>query len=156
MCNSSIYSCHFLISSASVRSIVFLSFIMPLCMKCSLDTSNFLKEIFSFSDSVVFLYFFTLFTFLSLLAILCNSAFRWVYLSLSPLPLVSLLFSAICKASSDNYFALLHFLFWGMVLITASCTMLRTSIHSSPGTLSGLIPWIYLSVPLYNHKRDLI
>ena len=25
------------------------------------------------------------------------------------------LFSAICKASSDNHFAFLHFLFWGMV-----------------------------------------
>ena len=38
--------------------------------------------------------------FLSLLAILWNSAFKWVYLSFSPLPLASLLFSAICKASS--------------------------------------------------------
>ena len=33
-------------------------------------------------------------TFLSLLAILWNSAFSWVYLSLSPLPFTSLLFSA--------------------------------------------------------------
>ena len=38
--------------------------------------------------------------FLSLLAILWNSAFKWVYLSFSPLPLASLLFSATCKASS--------------------------------------------------------
>ena len=36
-------------------------------------------------------------TFLSLLGILLNSAFKWVYLSFSPLPLASLLFSAICK-----------------------------------------------------------
>ena len=44
-----------------------------------------------------------------------------------------------------------------MVLITTSCTVLRTSIHSSLGTLSDLIPWIYLSLPLYNHKGfDLI
>ena len=42
---------------------------------------------------------------LSLLAILWNSSFRWVYLSFSPLPLASLLFSAICKASSDYHFA---------------------------------------------------
>ena len=34
--------------------------------------------------------------FLSLLTMLWNSAFKWVYLSFSPLPLVSLLFSAIC------------------------------------------------------------
>ena len=44
-----------------------------------------------------------------------------------------------------------------MVLITASCPMLRTSIHSSSGTLSDLLPWIYLLLPLYNHKGfDLI
>ena len=30
--------------------------------------------------------------------------------------------------------------------------MSQTSIHSSSGTLSNLILWIYLSLPLYNHK----
>ena len=74
--------------------------------------------------------------FLSLLAILWNSAFKWAYLSFSPLPFTSLLFSAICKVSSDNYFAILHFFFLGMILVTTSCTMLQTSIHSSSGTLS--------------------
>ena len=58
--------------------------------------------------------------FLSLLAILWNSLFKQVYLSFSPLPLASLLFSAICNISSDNHFAFLHFFFLGMVLITAS------------------------------------
>ena len=51
-------------------------------MKCSLGISNFLEEISSLSHSIVFLYFFALSlkkTFLSLLAILWNSAFRWVY-----------------------------------------------------------------------------
>ena len=81
-----------------------------------------------------------------------NPAFRWVYLSFSSLPLASLLSSAICKASSDNHFAFLHFLFLGMVLITTSCTVLQTSVHSSSGTLSDLISGIYLSLPLYNHK----
>ena len=52
-----------------------------------------------------------------------------------PLPFPSLLFSAICKALSDNHFAFLHFFFLGMVLITAYCTMSGTSIHSSSGTL---------------------
>ena len=37
--------------------------------------------------------------FLSLLAVLWNSAFRWAYLSLSSLLFTSLLSSAICKAS---------------------------------------------------------
>ena len=48
----------------------------------------------------------------------------------------SLLFSATFTASSDRHFAFLHFLFLGMVLITASCTVLQTSIHSSSGTQS--------------------
>ena len=51
--------------------------------------------------------------FLSLLAIFWNCAFKWVYLSLSPLPFTSLLFTAICKTSSDNYFAFFAFLFLG-------------------------------------------
>ena len=62
------------------------------------------------------------------------------------------LFSAICKASWDNHSAFLHFFFLGMVLTTTSCTVSQTSIHSSSGTLSHLIPWIYLWFPLYNHK----
>ena len=74
--------------------------------------------------------------FLSLLAILWNSAFRLIYLSFSPLPLASFLFSAVCKASSGNYFAFSHFFFLGIILVTAFCMMLRTSIHSSSGTLS--------------------
>ena len=73
---------------------------------------------------------------LSLLAILWNSTFRGINLSFSPLPLASLLYSAICKASSDNHFAFLHIFFLGMVLITASYTMSQTSVHSSSGTLS--------------------
>ena len=91
-------------------------------------------------------------SFLSLLALLWDSTFKWVYLSFPPLPFMSFLFSAICKASSDNYFSFLHFFFLGMVLITASCTMSCTSIHSSSGTLSDLIPWIYFSLPPYSHK----
>ena len=59
--------------------------------------------------------------------------------SFSPLPFPDLLFSAICKASLGNHFASLHFFFLGMVLITTSCTMLQTSLHSSSGTLSDLI-----------------
>ena len=59
--------------------------------------------------------------FLSLRAIVWNSAFRWVCLSFSPLPFTSLLLSAICKATSDNHFAFLHFFFLRMILITASC-----------------------------------
>ena len=51
--------------------------------------------------------------FLSLLAILWNSAFKWEYLSFSPLLFASLLFTAFCKASSDSHFAFFAFLFHG-------------------------------------------
>ena len=74
--------------------------------------------------------------FFPLLAILWNSAFKWLYLSFSPLPFTPFLFSAICKASSDSHFAFFHLFFLGMVLITASCTMLEISVNSSSGTLS--------------------
>ena len=69
-------------------------------MKCYLDISNFLEEISTLSNSVVFLYFFALMlrkAFLSLLAILWNSAFKWEYLSFSPLLFTSLCFTAICR-----------------------------------------------------------
>jgi len=121
-------------------------------MKCSLGISNFLEEISSVSHSIVFLYFLRWSlrkTFLSFLAILWNSALKWVYLSFSPLLLASL-FKAICKGSSDNHFAFLHFFFLEMILITASCTVSEISIHSSSGTVSDLIPSIYLSPLLYN------
>ena len=107
-------------------------------MKCSLGISNVLEEISSLSLCIVFIYFFALIAeegFL-LCPILWNCIFKWVYLSFSPLLLASLLFSAICKASSDNHFAFLHFFLLGMVLITAFCTMSWTSIHSSSDTLS--------------------
>ena len=65
-----------------------------------------------------------------------NIRVRWVYLSFSPSShFSSLLFSTICKAPSDNHFAFLPFLFFRMVLITASCTVLQTSVHSSSVTL---------------------
>ena len=126
-------------------------------MKYSLGICNFLEDISSLSYSIVFLYFFALITkegFLSLLAILWNSTFRWVYFSFSSLPLASLLLSAIYMASSDNHFAFLHFFFLRMVLITASCAISWTSTHSSSGTLSirSNLIWIYLSLPLYNCK----
>ena len=59
--SSSVYSYHlFLASSASVRSLIFLSFIEPVCMKCSLGISNFLEVISSLFHYIVFLYFFAL------------------------------------------------------------------------------------------------
>ena len=124
-------------------------------MKCSLGISNFIEEISSLSYSIVFLslHWSLRKSFLSLLAILWNSAFKWAHLSFSPVSFTSLLFTAICKAPSDNHFVFLHFLFLVMVLIPAS-----VQCHEPPSIvlqglcLSDLIPWMYFSLPLYNHK----
>ena len=160
--SSSVYSCHLLlISSASVRSIPFLSFIEPIfAWNLPLVSLIFLKRSLVFLIllfSSIYLHWLLRKAFLSPFAIFWNSAFKWVYLSFSPLPFTSLLFTAICKSSSDNHFAFLHFFFLGMVLIPASCTMLWTSVHISSGTLSDLNPWIYFSFTLYSHKgSDLV
>ena len=91
--------------------------------------------------------------FLPLLAILWNPAFSWVYLSLSPLPFPFLLSSAICKASSDNHFAFLHFFLFG---ITWSLPPIQCyeppSVVLHTLCLPDPISWIYYSPPLYNHK----
>jgi len=80
----------FFISSASVRSLPFLSFIVPiLAWNIPLISLIFLKRYLSLSHSIVFLYFFHCSlkkAFLSLLPILRNSVLGWLYLPLSPLP----------------------------------------------------------------------
>ena len=133
--SSSVYSCHFfLISSASVRSIPFLSFIVPIfAWNVSLASLIFLKRSLVFPIllfSSISLHWSLRKAFLFLFAILWNSAFRWVYLSFSPLPLTSSFFSAIYKASSDHHLAFLHFFFLGMILITASVTSICYKLPS--------------------------
>ena len=127
----------------------------PPLHECSLGISNFPEEISSLSHSV-FLYFFALIirkAFLSLLASLWNSAFKWVYLSFFPLLFASLLFTAICKASSDSHFAFFISFSWGW-----SWSLSPVQCHEPLSTVvqvlypSDLIPWIYFSLPLYNHK----
>ena len=89
-------------------------------MKCSLGISNFLEGISSLPHSVLFLYFFAMVAEEGFLISSCyswNFAFRWEYLSFSPLLFASLLSTAICKASSDSHF--LHFFSMGMVFIPA-------------------------------------
>ena len=95
-------------------------------MNYSLDISNFLEEISSLSYYIVFLYFFALIAEEGFLISPCYSfelCIEMVYLSFSSLLFTSLLFIAICKASSDSHFAFLHFFFLGMVLIPVSYTM---------------------------------
>ena len=93
-------------------------------------------------------------TFSFLLAILWNSAFRSVYLSFSLLPLAPLFSSAICKPSSDNHFDFFISFSWRW-----SWSLPPVQYHEPLSIvlqalcLSDLIPWIYLSLPLYNPKR---
>ena len=120
-------------------------------MKYSLGISNFLEEISSLSHSIIFLYFFALIPVGGFLISSCYSLELCIHMGIFLFLLcLSLLFFfiAVCKASSDNHFAFLHFFFFRMVLITASCIMSWTSIHSSSGILPDLIPWIYLSLSL--------
>ena len=108
------FSLHlFLISSASTRSLPFLSFIVSVFgQNAPLMFPVFLK-----SSPVFPLLLFSCIIkhcslkkpFLYLLAVLWNSAFNWIYLSLSPLLFTSLHSCTICKASSDNHFAFLFF-----------------------------------------------
>ena len=87
--------------------------------------------------------------FLSLLAILWNSTFRWIYLSFSPLPF-AFPFLSYLEGLLRQPFCLFAFLLDGF----DHCLLcsVRTSAHSSSDTLSNLIPWICLLLPLYNHK----
>ena len=148
---SSLYSYHlFLISFASVRSIPFLSFIEPILVSLIFLNRSLVFPILLFSSNS--LHWSPGKAFLSLLAILWKSTFKWVYLSFSPLLFPSLLLTAICKASSDSHFAFLHLCSLGMVLLPVSCTLSQTSVHCSSGSPSDLVPYIYFSLPLYNHK----
>ena len=112
-------------------------------MKYSHDISNFLEEISVFPillfSSVSLLDHLERRFYLSLLffGTLLSDGYNFPFPFVRPPQIVILLFA---------------FLFLGMVLITTSCIMLWTSIHSSSGTLSDLIPWIYFSLPLYSHK----
>ena len=92
--NSSVYSCHlFLISSASYRSIPFLSLIEPIfAWNIPMIFLIFLKRSLVFPIllfSSISLHWLLRKAFLCLIAILWNSAFKWVYLSFSPLLLAS-------------------------------------------------------------------
>ena len=90
--SSHVYSCYlFLISSALFSPYLFCPYCANVCMKYSIGISNFLKEISSLPIlllSSISLHWSLKKAFLSLL-FLWNSAFRCLYLSFSPLPLVS-------------------------------------------------------------------
>ena len=130
-------------------------------MKSSIGISNFLEEVSSLHHSIAFLYFFALIPEEGFLISPCYYLELCIQMGISFcfclfvcfLPLASLLFSTICKASSDNPFSFCIFFSWSLSwsLSPLQCHEL-SRIHSSSSTLSDLIPWIYLSLPLYNRK----
>ena len=112
---------------------------IPKKKKCSLGISNFLEEISSFFPLFCFPLFICIVylrrpSYLSLL--FYGTLHSNGYLSFSALLFASLLFTAICKASSDNHIAFLPFFFLEMVLIPAYSTVSQSSVHTSSGTLS--------------------
>ena len=149
LCSPSVYSYHlFLISSASVSSLPFLFFIVPIfAWNVHLLSPVFLKRSLVFPIllfSSIYLQCSLKKAFLSLLAILWNSTFRWEYLFLCPLPFTSLLCSAVCKDSSDNHlpscisFSLRRF--WSPPTVQCYKTL---SIVLLTVCLPDLIFWIY-------------
>ena len=131
----------------SINSLLFLSFIVPIFwMKYFFGISNFLEVFPLWLLSSISSHCLLKKAVLSLLAVLWNSAFRWLYLSLYLLLFTPIVSSAICKASSDSHFAFLYFFVFGMVLFTASCVILWTYVHSSSGTLFTRYNSLNLSV----------
>ena len=127
------------LSSASVRSIPFLSFIKPIfAWNVPLLSLIFLKR------SLVFPI--LLFYSISLHWLLKKAFYLFLlFLEICIQTLISFLFSFAFRLSSfHSYlwglprkpFCFFAFLFHGMVLIPVSCTLSWTSIHSSSGTLS--------------------
>ena len=154
----SVYSCHlFSISSASVRAILFLSFIVPIFpWNVPLASLIFLKRSLVFPIlwlSSIFLHWSLRKAFLSFLAILWNSAFRWEYLSFSLLPLLSLLFSATLRPPQTTilpfFISFSREWSWSPPLVQY---YEPPSIVLHALCLWDLIPWIYLFLPLYNCK----
>ena len=114
--SSSVYSWHLFTFSTFVGSLPFCPLFAYLCVIQSLGVSSLLEEI-----SCVPQYFFPLFLCfvhlrrLSYLSLLFSGTLHSVeyIIPFSPLPFTSLFLSAICKASSDNYFAFVHFFYLG-------------------------------------------
>ena len=123
-----------------------LLFFPLLCPSLHEIFSNFLEEISSLSHSIIFLYFFALITEEGFPISPCYSLELCVQVDISfleLLPLASLLFSAICKASSGNHFAFLLLFFWGW-----PWSLPPVQCHESPSIviqalcLSDLVLWI--------------
>ena len=152
-CTLVLCSCHLLlISSASVRSILFLSFIETIfTWNVPLISIIFLKR--SLVSPIL------LFSSSPLHWSLRKAFLSYCYsLEFSIQTLISFLFFSFSLSFSfhflffHSYCASLHFFSMGMFLIPVSCIMSQTSVHSSSGTLSIRSNPLNPSLPLYNRK----
>ena len=113
----------------------------------------FLEEISSLLFSSISLHWSLRKVFSSLLAILWNIAFRWIYLSLSPLLFTSPI-SAICEPPQTTILPF-HISFswgWSWSLLPVQCQQLLSTVFQVL-CLPDLIHWISLSLPLCDCKR---
>ena len=148
--NSSVYSCHFLISSAFVRSVTFLSFIEPLfAWNVPLVALIFLKRSFSLVFPIVFLYFFALIAEKGFLisprffGTLHSNGYIFPFLLCS----LFLFFSQLFVSPPQTAILLFGFLFLGDCF---DHHLLYSVLRAL--CLSDLVTWIYLLLLLYNHK----
>ena len=152
LCSSSVNSGYlFLISSASVSSLPFLSFIVPiLAGNVSLDISNFLEEISSLSHSTVHL------RRLSYLSLLFSGTLHSVGYIFPFLPCLSFLFFPQLFVKPPWTTTLPSCILFEMVLLLSPVQCNEPlSIVLQALCPPNLIPWICSSPPLYKHK-DLI
>ena len=154
----SVCSCHlFLISFASVRSIPFLSFIVPILawivpfvspifLKRSLVFPFYCFPLLLFTAHLIMVSYFSL--------VFSGTLHSVWYLSLSPR--LSLLFSPqlfIKFPQTTTLFSCISFPWgWFWSLLPVQCCEL-SSIVLQALSLLDLIPWIYSSPPLCNHKE---
>ena len=91
--------------------------------------------------------------FLSLLAVLWNSTFGWEYLSLCHLPLACLRSQLFVRCPQTTILpsCISSSLGWFWSPPPIQCYKPPSTVLQAP-YLPDLIPWIYSSPPLYNHK----
>ena len=114
-------------------------------MKYSFDISNFLEVIAGLFHSIAFLYFFALFSKECLLISPCYSLELCIRLGISfpfslafyfSLSLSLFFFNLLFVKPPQTTTWTSCIFFFGMGLVTESCTMLQTSVHCSIGILS--------------------
>ena len=119
------------------------------CKKCSLDISNFLEQISSFSHSIVFLYFVALITEEGFLISPYYSLELCIQMGISFIFSFAFSFSSFLSSLLGllrQPLAFLHFFFlgWSWLLPPVQCQKPPSTVLQTL-CLSNLIPWLYFS-----------